>query len=201
MRNQSSASHSLWPKQARPPRAKQSALAMGSFGVGVIASILAYNVLTELAPPAPEPTQPSVMAQGPVYATPSVAAPVPTQAANSTSSNLVVAKLPSASAPPPAVSLETDGRGNGAPATFTTTPSAPAIKPAEFVKPAAEPAVDTAEVQKPAGEAPVVAAVPEAKPAAPERPRVVQKRRQPNQYARNRNPLFFPFFGLFGHRG
>ncbi len=204
---QCSANHSLWPKQARPPRAKQSALVMGSFGVGVIASILAYNVVAEISPSAQEATQPTVVAYGPVYATPSAPGPISVEAANSTTARPVVAKLPSTSAPPAVVSLETDGRGgeargSGAPAGGFTTPLAAPIKAAEFTKPAAEPSPQPAEA-KPADEAPVVAAAPEAKPAAPERPRVVQKKRsQPGQYARYRNAPVFPFFGaLFGQRG
>jgi hypothetical protein len=208
MPNQCSANHSLWPQQARPPRAKQSALATGSFCVGVVASILAYNVLTELAPPAPEATQPSALAHVPVYATPSAPGPIAVEAANSASSSPVAAKLPSMRAAPAVVGLETDGRGgeargSGAPAVASTTPSTPPIKAAEFAKPAAEPPAQTAEVLKPADESPAVTAEPAAKPAVPERPRVVQKKRaQPNAYARNRNAPVFPFFGaLFGQRG
>jgi hypothetical protein len=180
---------------------------MGSFGVGVIASILAYNVVSEISPSAQEATQPTVVAYAPVYATPSAPTPISVEAANPTTASPVAAKLPSTSAPPAVVSLETDGRGgeprgSGAPAGGFTTPLAAPIKAAEFTKPAAEPSPQPAEA-KPADETPVVAAAPEAKPAAPERPRVVQKRRsQPNQYARNRNVPVFPFFGaLFGHRG
>ena len=117
------------------------------------------------------------------------------------------------SAAPAVVGLETDGRsgeargggarGGGAPAVAATTPSTPPIKAAEIAKPAAEPPAHAAEIQKPADEPQVATAEPAAKPAVPERPRVVQKKRaQPNAYARNRNVPVFPFFGaLFGQRG
>ena len=84
--------------------------------------------------------------------------------------------------------------------------SAPPIKTTEAAKPADEPLAKTTDVVKPADEA--SAKGNPGKPAVRQRPaRTVQKRReQPNNYARNRNAPFFPFFGFgngsfFGQRG
>ena len=195
--------HSLWPEQARPRRAKSSALAIGGFCIGIVAAISANNVLTELLPSSPtqEAAQRNGVADIPIYATAPAPAPKLAEPANPTRSGLV-AKLPSISAPAAAPSIDTDGSGGAtdgrsgeAPVVASTTASTPPIKTAEVMKPTDEPLAQTSE--------------PNAKPAARERPaRMVQKRRkQPTNYAsRNRNGPFFPFFGfgngqLFGHRG
>ena len=139
---------------------------------------------------------------------------------NSTSSPLVVAKLPSIGTPPAAPGIATDGRGGafdgrggeapakGAPAVALPAASAPPIKTTDVAKVADEPLAKTTDVVKPADEPSAKPAEPAAKPAARERPaRTVQKRREhPNNYARNRNGPFFPFFGFgngsfFGQRG
>ena len=226
MSNRFSRNHSLWPEQARPHKAKQSALAISAFCIGAVAAISAHNVLTELSAPAYEPVQQSALANIPVYAT--APAPGPTSAGpvNSTSSPLVVAKLPSISTPPAAPGIATDGRGgatdgrggeapaNGAAAVASpaasalTAASASPIKTTDVAKAADEPLAKTTDVVKPADEPSAKPAEPAAKPAARERPaRTVQKDREhPNNYARNRNGPFFPFFGFgngsfFGQRG
>jgi hypothetical protein len=200
--------HSLWPEQARPRRAKSSALAIGGFCIGIVAAISANNVLTELLPSSPtqEAAQRNGVADIPIYATAPAPAPKLAEPANPTRSGLV-AKLPSISTLPTAPSVDTDGRGgatdgrsgeaptDGTPVVASTTASTPLIKATDVAKPADEPLATTSE--------------PKAKPAARERPaRMVQKKRkQPTNYAsRNRNGPLFPFFGfgngsLFGHRG
>lgn len=226
-----SSNHSLWPEQARPHKAKQSALAISAFCIGAVAAISAYTVLTELSAPAQETVQQSRLASVPIYATAPAPGPMSAEPANSVSSRLSAAKLPSMSPPAAAPGADTDGRGgsadgrsgeplgNGAAALALTaatastaaiaaTASASPAKTTDVAKPADEPLAKTTEGVKPVDEASAKPAEPAAKPAARERPaRTVQKRReQPNNYARNRNGPFFPFFGFgngsfFGQRG
>ncbi len=223
-----SSNHSLWPEQARPHKAKQSALAISAFCIGAVAAISAYTVLTELSAPAQETAQQSRLASVPIYATAPAPGPMSAEPANSISSRQSVAKLPSMSPPAAMPRADTDGRGgaaeggsgellgNGAAALAMTaatastaaiaaTAGASPAKTTDVAKPADEPLAKTTEGVKPADEASAKPAEPAAKPAA--RPARTQKRReQQNNYARNRNGPFFPFFGFgngsfFGQRG
>jgi hypothetical protein len=208
-----SSNHSLWPEQARPRKTKQqTALVLGAFCIGAVAAISAHNVLTELSTPAQEPVQPISLTAAPVYATPGS---ISAESAKATSTSLAAAKLLSASTAPAVPSSATDGRGG---ATATAASSAPAVKAseiakpagssptkaAEIAKPAVEPSTHAAEIAKPVAEPAAQPVETAAKPAAPERPKTVRRRRDPNYYARRRNRQIFPFFGFlnaFGRRG
>ncbi|MGA7451485.1 MAG: hypothetical protein WBW73_09445 [Rhodoplanes sp.] len=224
-----SSNHSLWPEQARPRKAKQqSALVIGAFCIGAVAAISAHNVLTELSTPAQEPVQQASLTAAPVYATPGATS---AESAKATSASLAAAKLLSASTAPAVPSSATDGRGGatadrsgealatGAAAiAATAASSAPPVKAgeiakpadslpakaAEIAKPAVEPPAQKAEIAKPVAEPTAQPVETAAKPAAPERPKTVRRRRDPNYYARRRNQQIFPFFGFlnaFGRRG
>jgi hypothetical protein len=207
-----SSNHSLWPEQARPRKTKQqSALVIGAFVIGAVAAISAHNVLTELSTPAQEPVQQISLTAAPIYATPSA------ESAKATGASLAAAKLLSASTAPAVPSSATDGRGGatadrsgealatGAAAiAATAASSAPPVKASKVAKPALEPPAQTAEIAKPVAEPTAQPVETAAKPAAPERPKTVRRKRDPNYYARRRNQQIFPFFGFlnaFGRRG
>lgn len=225
-----SSNHSLWPEQARPRKTKQQlAFGIGAFFIGAVAAISAHNVLTELSTPAQEPVQPTSLAAAPIYATPG---PVSAESAKATSASLAAAKLLSASTAPAVPSSATDGRGGataagsgealatGAAAAIAAkaASSAPPVKAseiakpadsspakaAEIAKPAVEPSTQAAEIAKPAVEPAAQPVETAAKPAAPERPKTVRRKRDPNYYARRNQQQIFPFFGFlsgFGPRG
>jgi hypothetical protein len=223
-----SSNHTLWPEQARPRKTKQQlALVIGAFSIGAVAAISAHNVLTELSTPAQEPVQPTNLTAAPIYATPG---PLSAESAKATSASLAAAKLLSASMAPAVPSSATDGRGGatadrsgealatGAAIAATAAASAPPVKAseiakpagssptkaAEIAKPAVEPSTHAAEIAKPVAEPAAQPVETAAKPAAPERPKTVRRRRDPNYYAQRRNRQIFPFFGFlnaFGRRG
>lgn len=228
-----SSNHSLWPEQVRPRKTKQQlTFGLGAFFIGAVAAISAHNVLTELSTPAQEPMQRTSLAVAPIYATPGAVSAESAKATSAGLAAAKLLSASAAPAVPSSATDgrggATTARSGEAAATgaaaaaavaATAASSAPPVKASEIAKPADSPPVKAAEVAKPAVEQPARAAEiakpapavepaaqpveTAAKPAAPERPKTVRRKRDPN-YARRNQQQIFPFFGFlsgFGPRG